>query len=208
MSLRCPAARRLTLAPTPVPHVASDDEEVANELAADLLEGQRTRVCGSRFWALAEDLSSDEDEDEEDVARTPLRAQLGRPTSVPICTASNTPATKPSAAELLPNGCLFSSVAGSTLESKEVARGHRTDVTSLRKKGPKQWRGPLPAARTSPKFTLADVLARARRSTTRRRRSDKSSGGSPARNSASSPAPSNATGHSPTGSQNSNSESR
>ncbi|CAO2175949.1 unnamed protein product [Urochloa humidicola] len=176
MSHRRPAARRLTLAPTPVPRGASDDEEVhwvVNKLAADSLEGQRTRICGSRFWALAEDLSSDEDEDEEDVQHTPFRVH-------PICTASNTPVTQPSAAELTPNRCLVSSVAGSMHASKEEASGHRTDVTSQGKKGPKPWRGLLPTARTSPQFTLADALARARRSTTKSRRNSKSSGGDPA----------------------------
>ncbi|CAO2175951.1 unnamed protein product [Urochloa humidicola] len=208
MSHRRPAARRLTLAPTPVPRGASDDEEVhwvVNELAADSLEGQRTRICSSRFWALAEDLSSDEDEDEEDVQHTPFRVQPGRPTAVPICTTSNTPVTQPSAAELTPNRCLVSSVAGSTHASKEEASGHWTDVTSQGKKGPKPWRGPLPAARTSPQFTLADALARARRSTTKSRRNSKCSGGDPARKSAPSPAP---TSESPTDSQNSIFESR
>nr|CAB3468586.1 unnamed protein product [Digitaria exilis] len=223
MSFRRPAARRLTLAPTPAPPGSSNEEAVhwavqaalphggqaAGKLSADPLAGLRPRTYGSRFWSLAEEESSDEGQDEVEDEQALRHVQPGRPSAESACTASNAPATRASAGELTPNGCLSSGVVGSTPASKERARarGRKMAGATQQKKGPKPWRGPLPAARTSPTLTLADALAKARHNTTMAGRSNKSSGDGPDRSSVSSPTPATVAGNGLLKSQNSNFQS-
>lgn len=160
---RRPAARRLTLAPTPAALVSEDVEDweevvhwceeaslssgKEDRRRADPLAGCRPSCFGSKFWPLAEELGSD-DEDEVD-----LDAGDGR-----IHVASHSSSLPPLEVELTPNGCHVS-VAGLA----HGAGGRSGLDGQLLSSTRKPWRGPLPPARTSPELTLGDALAKARR---------------------------------------------
>ncbi|CAO2146349.1 unnamed protein product [Urochloa humidicola] len=132
MPLRRPTARRLTLAPTPAPPGVNEDEEVlwtehaslshgreARKLSAGPLAGHRPRTYVSKFWSFAEDLSSDEEEEDEvEDGRIQCHEQPDWPSAELTGTAWNAPATQPTVTELTTNGCLFASVAGSTPRNK------------------------------------------------------------------------------------------
>lgn len=170
---RRPAVRRLTLAPAPasVSTGARIDAERSwvieahlpnggPPMSADPLAGRRSKY-GSRFWPLADELSSDgEDDVVEEHLLFPM--QSCRPGADRSYSPCQEPSATPSAAGLTPNGYVVASVAGLTqdkkMETRERPVGNRTRSPATSK----PWRGPLPPARASPRFTLADALAKAR----------------------------------------------
>lgn len=64
-------------------------------------------------------------------------------------------------AELTPNGCVLSGVAGLARDEATAAVGRWLRAGGSSASRMKPWREPLPPPRASPKFTLADVLAKA-----------------------------------------------
>lgn len=176
---RRPAARRLTLAPAPVPAELRGragealgapvtpllSEVLEGKLSADPLAGRRSRAYGSKFWPLAGDLSSDEeDETEEDCGRS-LKPGQQEWTSAVLCSGSDVaPVVLPSVVELTSNVRLPSCAAGPVTARKGVRNGQLAGAAAPPPSKTKPWRGPLPPARVSPRLTLADALASARRS--------------------------------------------
>lgn len=172
---RRPTDRRLTLAPTPmVPETpVAMDTHLAVEapfsnggrdgsLSADPLAGLRHRPFGSKFWPLAEDWSSDDEGDDVGDGVCLLNSlQMERTSSELQCTPIRTPSPLSSEAELTPNVCSRSGVAGTEVTRRDSGRRRlRSAASPLRSLKP--WHGPLPPARVSPKVSLADALARAR----------------------------------------------
>lgn len=158
------AGRRLTLAPAPAVTEVLDEADgagwtpvgLSEMCSAGPLAGLRTRSYGSRFWALAEDLSSDEEEvDEREDGHSSGFSSLNRPSAELNRKPSMVQAALSSEADLTHNICLSSGVAG--LQERRSSGGGRSSDPAA----PRPWRGPLPPARVSPRLTLADVLARA-----------------------------------------------
>lgn len=147
MSERRPRARRLTLAPRPAVEEAAEvvlPEQEHAALVADPLAGAR-RTFGSRFWPLADEVSSDEEED----------------------AAGSSKLSNPRA---LTTGAVLqeSEVWGLFSDAGKEGAQQSTTLDSRRNVGgpaTKPWRGPLPAKRVSPRLTLGDVLATANKST-------------------------------------------
>lgn len=173
---RQPAARRLTLAPAPVAMgVLEEMEEEVQWSAeaslsmgkeerrqADPLAGCRAHNFGSRFWPLADELSSDDEEEKDEVGWDGVRREIGRNNPVFLDSARRAPELLQSEAELTSNGCVSSSVAGSEQGMAGDSGGRKLRDGKPSSSKMKPWRGPLPPARASPKSTLADALARAR----------------------------------------------
>lgn len=170
---RRPIARRLTLALAPVTHHGAgcevyEDADASSswegKLLADPLAGLRCRAYGSKFWPLADEVSSDEeDEDKEEEGSSRMPVQQERTSADSCCRLGDAQVRLPSVVELTHNDCRLSSVAGSATEMKKAVHGRRTGAAVPPSKGLKPWRGPIPPARISPRLTMADAFAAARR---------------------------------------------
>lgn len=146
----------------------------------DLLDGKRCSNFGSRFWALADELSSEDDEHKDTRQQTPRRngwatnqatsdmgaidaiAKVGAP--VQGAGSGHGLATEQVTADLdaidaTTKVCAPVHGAGST-DAPTGGTHHRTQTRLPLK----PWRGLLPKPRASPNMTFGDVLARARRS--------------------------------------------
>jgi hypothetical protein len=190
-----PRARRLTLAPAPravvVPEAAEEccvfDAALAGDGRTvkplpDSFAGQRRRFCGSKFWPLADELSSDEEADEHrsdeesdelcseeeknDHCSPGVPTALGSAPGV-VHTAEGMCAVEGQqgrafnlTAKVSPSFCF----AGP--EGRSVDRKTATTVAWRLALNP--WLGPLPAARRSPRLTLGDVLAKATKTSLRK----------------------------------------
>jgi hypothetical protein len=179
-----PRARRLTLAPIPRAVVVQEaaEEFCAGDgpppeggrpvkLSADPLAGRRRQVRGSKFWPLADELSSDEevnelcsDEEVDEPCSRVVEADFWSPgasaaVGVPSDDVHAEEETR--AVEKQPDRaakvCSFICFAGQGGRSAD----RTTDAVAARRLEPKPWHGPLPAARRSPRVTLGDVLAKA-----------------------------------------------
>lgn len=126
------------------------------------LAGCRAHNFGSRFWPLADELSSDDEEEKDEVGWDGVRQEMGRNNPVFLDSARRAPELLHSEAELTSNGCVSSSVAGSVQGMVGDSGGQKLCDGRPSSSKMKPWRGPLPPARASPKSTLADALARAR----------------------------------------------
>lgn len=141
--------RRLMLAPLPAQVDAAAEElssgcrHTAQEAGSSI--GAR-RFCGSRFWALSDQVSSDEEDGEQVSERAP-----------PACSSPDTGLVTLGTQHT--KVCHSGSGAGSdgARVSKEL-----TLQRSPNRSKTKPWRGPLPAKRVSPRRTLGDVLGSAK----------------------------------------------
>lgn len=122
----------------------------------------RPRFSGSRFWALSEELSSDEEDDihEAESGLLPTEEFLHDA----LAAGYTVDDVLMAEAQLLaidvpsPEVCSISGFAGrrvGRLASRLVQDIARQQATG------NLWRGPLPARRSSPRLTLADAMAKA-----------------------------------------------
>lgn len=167
-----PAARRLTLAPSPVePHARWSSEtesyyhSVNSAVATEARPAPSTaepvwQTFGSRFWALADDLNSDEEEDcrgSPSAGRpSPADRAVAAGSSPPVLAEAEEVSSRVSFSELT-GGCSLAYDRSRRTEARQVtATPRRSARTSS---GLKPWRGPLPARRETPRATLGEVLA-------------------------------------------------
>jgi hypothetical protein len=137
------------------------------------LAGQRRRFCGSKFWPLADELSSDEEvdercseEEETDYWSPGVSIAMGV-SSGDDHTAEETCAVEEQqgrAFKLAAKVCSSYCYAGQGGRSAD----RMADAVAARRLAPKPWHGPLPAARRSPRMTLGDVLAKATKASLRK----------------------------------------
>lgn len=143
MTERRPYERRLTLAPLPATEegVVETSEQECVALVADPLAAAR-RKHGSRFWVLADEVSSVE---EAGIVERP-----SLPSSALTAKAS-------AGLQEAKVWGLFSAAGTEGAPSSTTVRSRQSGG----RPATKPWRGPLPVKRVSPRLTLGDVLAAA-----------------------------------------------